>query len=75
MPFFDAYPGTVTFALSTPSGAPSHVTSIEPSLAVNAKYTVTGSNYVKGTYTFKFTFKKDGKEVCAQVVFVFFEES
>ena len=40
------------------------------------KYTVTGSNYVKGTYTFKFTFKnKDGKEVCAQVVTVNVQEA
>ena len=40
------------------------------------KYTVTGFNYVKGTYTFKFTFKnKDGKEVCAQVVTVNVQEA
>lgn len=39
------------------------------------KYTVTGSSYVKGTYTFKFTFKKDGKEVCAQVVTVNVQEA
>ena len=36
-------------------------------------YTFAGStfaSYAKGTYTFKFTFQKDGKDVCAQVATV-----
>ena len=39
------------------------------------KYVVAGADYKKGTYTFKFTFKKDGKEVCAQVITVNVEEA
>ena len=39
-------------------------------------YKFVGSNYAtKGTYTFKFTFMKDGKEVCAQVVTVNVQEA
>ena len=36
------------------------------------KYTFNGLSYATkdGTYTFKFAFKKDGKEVCAQIVTV-----
>ena len=42
---------------------------------VKTTYKFVGSNYVKGTYTFKFTFVKDGKEVCAQVVTVNVQEA
>lgn len=42
---------------------------------VKTTYKFVGSDYVKGTYTFKFTFVKDGKEVCAQVVTVNVQEA
>ncbi|MDD6481249.1 MAG: Ig-like domain-containing protein [Lachnospiraceae bacterium] len=67
----------------TCEGAPSGVTkenvtvpAFDSKSGNKVKYVVTGSNYItKGTYTFKFTFKKDGKEVCAQVITVNVEKA
>ena len=55
-----------TVVLPTQTGTPGSKTT----------YKFVGSNYAtKGTYTFKFTFMKDGKEVCAQVVTVNVQEA